>query len=62
MNRFMHRMYSYDAKTPCENVQKIRLYTLKKIADKQYAGAHCNVGSLKLAPDSVIKWVECCVG
>ncbi len=30
----MHGMYAYDAKTPCEYVQKIRRFTLKNIAGR----------------------------
>ena len=30
----MHGMYAYDAKTPCEYVQKTRRFTLKNIADR----------------------------
>ena len=42
-------------------LKNARSLTLRLLTDKQDAGAHCNVGNSKLALDSVIKWVECCL-
>ena len=38
-------------------LNNVRSLTLNLFTDKQYAGAHCNVGNTKLALDTMADWI-----